>query len=300
MQRRTLQSKNVAFWALMGLALLLALLPARVTRAFTGFLQPASLVQQPLHDLAGRLREGASEAPAAEEALRQEIEALRLQVAHQHELLAQRDELLEQITRTRQDFPDGQSRIVVARVVSDDTDPRRDGCRISVGRRDGVDKGDWVVAGLRRGEKLDPAAGGRDPLLRRALIGVLTQVDPHVSYVRLISDSLFQAAVAAARPREDGGWEVVDENLVLMGVGQGRMRIAQSTADHFASGATTVLALVKPPLAGGGAAQLPVRMAVGRIVESKRRADSALHFDLVVEPWRSFDAVTSVFVIAAR
>jgi cell shape-determining protein MreC len=291
------RSKSALFTSLMVLAAVTAILPSSWTNWMRKIAQPLSWGQAPLtaisNSAAATLEEWTEPvpdlSPEAVRALQQRLTDVELLAAQQGELLAQREATLAEISGLRQGFPDGEVRLILGRIVSFDSDPQRQTFQISPGERAGIRKGDWVAAGLRRGETLEDI-GGRELLLKRWLVGRVIEVDPYLARVQRCTDPKFQAKVSAGRMRPTGGWEVVGESLVVSGAGAGKMRVADATMDHFEAGSRVILSVPGP--------DLPVRMALGRVVGSRRLVESALHYALEIEPWDELTTTSNVYVIS--
>lgn len=285
--RSRMRAKSLLFGALMLLAALAAVLPLSWSRFPRGFVQPLSWAQRPVSRVASLASVEAT--GGAVDDLQQRIADLELLVAQQSDLLAGREVILEQLSGLRQQFPDSSCRIILGRVEAvTDADTARDTLKISPGALRGVRRGDWVAAGLRRGEEVGDRSG-RDLLLRRWLIGRVVETDQHTSRVQLCSDPRAKTTVVAARLMPDGRWQASDEVMMLVGNGRGRMRVNQATANYFEQGALALLAVA--------GADLPTRMVVGRITAGHPMVESALHFWLEVEPWEK-GLPSSVFIIS--
>jgi hypothetical protein len=135
---------------------------------------------------------------------------------------------------------------------------------------------------------------GRQLLMRQWLIGRVSEVQPYTARVRLVSDPKFGASqagepVCLARRLADGRWQPTPAKYVLSGRGSGRGVISRADADYWSLGYELVLATPGP--------DLPVTLSIGRIVGSRRLEESALHFDLDVQPLGDVRALSWVYVI---
>lgn len=295
-RRRNLNSRPSLFVVLMVAAALSSVLPARWTSWLRRPFQLLHLVSQPVTEATAatvRTSERITQTEYTKEevaALVDEVEALRLQVLQQQELIAEHDHTLQELTWFRQRFPQSVGEIIIGRVDGFGTDAKRELMTISPGSLGRVREGDWVTAGLTR-KQLESVRDGRSALFRRWLVGRVVATQPKLSHVQLVTDPGFQMIVVPAG-QEGRSWRVRGPEMVLKGIGNGRMVVESATADYLAEDATVLLS------AGNG--QLPARMVVGRIIGSEQLIDSPLHYRLDVEPWAKADSSTSVFVVVPR
>ncbi|MFQ5807577.1 MAG: rod shape-determining protein MreC [Phycisphaerae bacterium] len=230
-------------------------------------------------------------APTREELeqLRHYNQRLTLQVGQQQLLIAEMERQLADLSGLRDQLGDLRAKIIFAAVVGGDTSPRRETITISKGRRQGIERGDWVAAGMPEAER-DPVATGRDLLLRQWLIGRVTEVQPYVSRVQLATDPDFGTERAwAAKTLMDNTWQVAGRPCGLEGFGDGSMRIRQASEDYLATGYTIVVVPLADPQ--------PMALAIGRIIASEM-LETGLHYDLEVEPWGDPQALSHVYVIS--
>ncbi|MBU0618497.1 MAG: hypothetical protein KKI02_12335, partial [Planctomycetes bacterium] len=167
--------------------------------------------------------------------------------------------------------------------------PQREVLTISKGARHGVQVGDWVAAGIPPAQR-PPAATGRELLLQQWLVGVVAEVQPHLSRVQLTTDPQFGTQLAwAAQALTDKTWEVAERRCGLVGLGDGRMRIDRAAVDYLTAGYTIVLVPISHPQ--------PIALAVGRIVASEP-LETGVHYNFQVEPWADARELSHVYVIS--
>lgn len=284
-------SKPRTFLLLMLLCALTALLPLSWTRCADGVLQPMGCATWPIATATragsaavGVFDGGIGAAEAA--ALREEVEALRRQVGHLSLTLGEAERRVTELSSIRDQLRDYRTMLRIARVVGSDASPRRETLTISRGQRDGVEVGQWVVAGTGGAEESD----GRAMLSRVWLVGRIVQAHPLYSVVRLASDpQSAELRVRLAKALPDGRWEVVSE-AVLTGAGGGRMT-AQVAETVQKAGVSQVLA--------AASSELPFDLLIGQVTSARRARDqdAALFFDLEIrapgDPW----SLRDVYVI---
>jgi cell shape-determining protein MreC len=294
--RWRLPSKTAAFWILMALSAIGALLPRHWTAPARGLFQPLALLQWPLSWITGRTREAADSAvepaistgPAQE--LRDELERLQRQVLNQRLALQAAEERVEELSGLAGQMPDSHAGLIVAPVMSYDADPRHGTLLIAKGQQPHwVREGQWVVAGGTGAPAWDSSAAVRDLLWRGWLIGRISEVQPRVARVQLTTDPRFATEVRTARLRPDGTVQLSADASHLRGRGPGRMQITQAVEDYYKDDYRIVVVPAQH--------DLPVPMTIGRITDSAPRNDSPQHFDLNVVPCGSIEQLTHVYVI---
>lgn len=285
-------SKAAVFAALLALAVVVSLLPTSWTRPLRALGQPLRWVTGPAAAAtraAARTSErwAEGELHPAMARLQAENEQLRRQAGHFALQIEQLRTELDALAGVRDALNDANARILVARVIAPLSDPQRDALRIDRGSLQGAAVGQWAAAGK---PVFDDDVSGRELLARQWLVGRIVEVHPHESVVQLASDRDFRVAVGLARPKDDGGWEVLPAELPLEGAGGGRMAIRQATEDYGAMGA--VFAVVRR------SAALPMPMAIGRVAASERLDATQLHFDLEVRPWSSPRLLDHIYIVS--
>jgi cell shape-determining protein MreC len=288
-------SKPTVFAILMVGAALVALLPVPWTGCSGGVMQPLGWLAWAFSSSTRQARETAEDltgpSPTREELekLHRDNEELAWKLGHQQVEIAKLEQQVSDLSGLRDQLNGLPAKIIFASVVAGDAAPRRETLTISKGRRDGVRPGDWVAAGVRPAQR-DPAATGRDLLLRQWLIGRVADVQPYLSRVQLATDAQFGTERAwAAKVLADGTWQVADSPCGLEGLGDGRMRVREASEDYLATGHTVVLVPLAHPR--------PTALAIGRIVASET-LKTGLHYDLEVEPWGNPRTLWCVYVIS--
>jgi cell shape-determining protein MreC len=296
--RPRILSKPLMFGALMALAATLSVLPSAWTARVRGLVQvlgvPQAGVSSAVQSAKDAIRPAGEPAPSALETrrLQEDNAELRRLLAAQDAWLADLEQRLEQVSQIRSQLGDSDAQILVAPVLGYGSSALRDTLLIGRGAAANVRRGQWVAAGVPP-ERRSPDETGQQLLMRQWLIGRVSEVDPRQSRVLLVSDPKFerefQEGVCVARVLADGRWQPTPLNYALSGQGRGRMMIHQADADYKRLGYELVLA--------PASADLPVSLSIGRIVSSTPTEESALHFDLVVEPWRDPRELRQVYVI---
>ncbi len=286
-------TKPRVFALLMSLSALAIVLPPRCTAWMDSALQPLGWLQWG----AGRLaRAGASLAPGEDAAtaelarLAAENAALRQQGMMQRHLLEELERRLEEVTGVRDQLRDGSAQIHVAVVLGSDASPRRQTLRVGRGSADGVSTGDWVAAGVAPGAA-DVAATGRELLSQRWLIGVVESVGPFSSRVQLLTDPGFGPLRVRAARMDGQTLEVSRRECLLYGAGN-RSVIRDAPENFVSNGFTNVLVELTSPVA--------IVLPAGRMVRADTLPESALHFDIWVEPWGAATALEYVYILSSE
>jgi cell shape-determining protein MreC len=292
-------SKTAAFWILMGVSALGALVPREWTAPARGFFQPLALLQWPLSWFTGKAREAAGGAveralPASQaRELEAELGRLQRQVLNQRLALDAAERRVEELSGLAGQMPDSHAGIIVAPVVSSDADPRHGTLLIARGEQKvWVREGEWVVAGGAGAPAWDAGAEVHDLLWRGWLIGRVSEVHPHVARVELATDPRFATEVRTARMLADGSVQLAADGCHLRGQGPDHMRITQAVEDYYKTGHRIVVVPAQR--------DLPVSMTLGRITDCTPRDDSSQHFDLDVVPWGPIEQLTHVYVIVTE
>ncbi len=229
---------------------------------------------------------------SAEQVHRLELvnEQLQRTVLSQQEQLAEASRRVAELTGIREEqLPDSHLSVVVAPVVSFDADPARESLQIAIKAwaRNNIRRGQWVLAADVPGA--ETATTVRHQIAGLFVLGRINEVQTNLARVQLASDPRFRTAVQLGRVLADGACLIADEALVIQGRGGGRMVIDQAPRDFFGARERLVM-LPAGPL-------LPMSLSVGEVVESRRRDDSAQHYDLTVEPWVAAERVGYVYVL---
>lgn len=224
------------------------------------------------------------------ESLRAELERLRRLVGHQALLLEQRERELRELAGLREALGDLPVRLLPAYVLGGDAGPLRQTLLIGRGStgRYPLRVGDWVAAAT-AGDREVQSLTGRQRLLAQWLIGRVIEVGPLTSRVRLTTDPAFgPVAVRAAKREASGQFVPVGPAVLLYGTGRA-MEIREAPMNFAERGAVWILA--EP----GG--RLPVPLLMGRVTAARPLPQSALHYDLTVEPLSDPHRLRRVYVI---
>ncbi|MBL8880818.1 MAG: hypothetical protein JNG88_17025 [Phycisphaerales bacterium] len=291
-----LPTKTGLFAVLMAVSALLLLVGGGPLNWLRGVLQPIAILQRPVSDVirvvTPRRVEGVPEHPTREQyqALFDENEQLRRQIAQQQSMIEGMHSRLTAVTGLRDQLRDLRGQIVMAPVVALDASPRRESLLIGRGSNQiaGLRPGLWVAAAPELIS--DEKDSGRERLARQVIIGRVNEVHPFTCRVQLISDPGFRnVPVRTARVKDDGTWQLVGAESLISGQGNGRMLMDRVPEDVFAAGARVVL--LSP------SSDLPAAMTLGRIESSRPRPDAPLFFDLDVQPWYPLNEFENVCVI---
>lgn len=278
--------RALAFAILMVASAGLSILPPAWTRGASAVLQPVAWLQHLAASLTRRAA-GAWDSrntPDHIARLERENQALRIQLQHQADLIAQLSTQLETVAYLGS--PD--TRIVIAPVIAGDA-RGRDTLRIGNGSAEGIRPGDWVAAAWQP-DSNEPATIG---VLRAWLIGQVLEAHPYVSSVRLLTDpGTLRLRVQLARPVSGGKLEKSPIEGLLYGLGNGRMEIREAPVDYVREGHVVVMA----PLS----AQPALSLTLGRVTRSEPVPAAPLFYNLEVQPWADARRVTTVFVIVRQ
>ncbi|TWT44011.1 Cell shape-determining protein MreC [Phycisphaerae bacterium RAS1] len=286
-----LTTKQGLFTILMFGAAVAALMPGAVSGWVRRFFQPLAWFEAPITGVSQAISGQRGPPLTAEEAarLRVENEELRRLLGQQGLRVDDLENRLADITGLRSQLSDASAKIIIAAVMAYDGDPNRETLKIAKGSVAGLRKGQWVAAGVDAARR-DPAETGRDLLMRQWLVGRVVAVEPYVGRVQLSTDPQFREPVIVAGAGADGRWKLGEERCFLRGKAHGRMEISQARRDYVAAGETLV---VCPP-----SADLPLHLSIGQMIRSRPLDASPLHFDIEVRPWRAWQELSYVYVIA--
>jgi cell shape-determining protein MreC len=277
----------------------LLFLPASVTGRVRVWAAPVfspfqDLTEGWVLDLAQQIREpGRRGGPTVEEdmaALVARIEALQDALAQAGARLGEYERRLKDLSQIRQGLDGLPCRLIPARLIAPEVAGGRAGARLAEGTGSGVRKGSAVIArgldrgaalGLERGEAVLTAAG---------LVGIVDEVGPLTSTVRLITDPQTRLMVQVVM-RRDGNWRA------------GPTGLANGTEDG------TAVCLVGIPRTADVAvgdfvvtnpspeSPLPAYLIVGRIVRCELKP-AAPFYDIQIEPRVAPSEAFEVFVLA--
>jgi len=287
--RMRLPSKANTFVILMVVSAVLVLLPREWTNAVRGLFQPLALLQYLLNSASQKVEhkaEGLVEPKITQEEaqrLLRENQSLQRLLVDQQGLADTLARQVAELSNLRDQWPDSHARVILAPVIAFDADPRRESMSIALDERSGplMRPKLWVVAGLHE-------TPTRALLGERWLVGQISDVQPRVARVQLVTDPGFSVAVQFGILTEKG-WALADEQCYLQGRGNGKMLADMVTRDYYAAGYR--MAVVPPD------ANLPLRLSLGRIESSRVNPQSSKWYDLTVVPWAPARSLTHVYVL---
>lgn len=293
--RYRIPSRHAVFLGLMILSLVAVVGPRDLLAPLRHLTQPLVYGQVGAREagllLSEKLRDSRID-NVSPEAHREAIELLRL---YEREALALRHEL--ESVRASRDALAGfrqaglaeEAKLIPVHIASWDAVPGRDSLWLAGGTRQGVAPGDWVASHSET--RADLPGGDVEAILpRECVLGWVDQSAGLTSRVVLLSDSRANKALRVQVEGRHGA----PIDLVLQGVGGGRMRIPDIPASLVEEGLIQVGKLVTT---AGEDARLPVRLVVGQITELTRHRDRRLYFDAVVKASVSPSGLHEVYVI---
>lgn len=277
--------------------LVLILLPQSVTdkaRIWAApLLAPArDLAQGWTLDLAERVTPDQPETPDPQSLLRARVEALENALAGASALLAEYDRHIRTLARLRDALDGLPCRLVPARLSAPEVSGGRSGARIAPGSARGVVKGAAVLAGrIDRGAR-EAIERGEPVLTAAGLVGVVDEVGPLTSTVRLVTDPRSSIMVQVVT-RRDGVWRAGPEG-VARGTDDGSAIVVQGVPRTCDVAPGDFVVTSPSP-----EAPLPPYLVVGRVVRCDLKP-AALFYDLVVEPRASPDRSGEVYVLSSE
>lgn len=295
MRTRSRAPRKTFAFALLMLATSLALfLPDGCAAWLDGARQPLAFLQWLV---AGGARSGARLLSSAArdavsraefEQLAAENAALRQQLALQQLSAEELEQRLVELSGIAEPLQDPAVRIHIATLVGGDAAPGRHAVVITRGQLDGVRPGDWVAAGAPRDES-DSAASGRDLLSRQWLLGKVRTTQAFTSEVLLITDPAFGPERVYPARLAEGEGVIGERECLLYGAGShAEIRVA---AENYLRLALTDVVVRLPT-------NRPLSLPIGRIVSAEPLRESALHFNLRVEPCGDVRRIARVYVIS--
>lgn len=224
---------------------------------------------------------------AANEAYRRQVASLSLRVR-------QLQETNRELTRVR-DRGLNVGRLIPAQIVAGDSLPWRDSRLIDQGTLRGVRRGHTVVSnyGVTAGQN-EGVQAGMSILVGESLVGEIVQVSTHTSRVLLITDPEATPRWIRVGHQTEQGIVYVREEMLLKGVGNGRMRISDVSHDYIER---QEIELGDWVVSTGADRQLPVQLVVGRIVDMRRDDDNAVLYNLTVEPLVDVRQLRRVYIV---
>jgi len=242
-------------------------------------------------DLAEQIRNpGASAADSAGPPPHEQIKTLENALAEATALLAQYDRQVKQLARLRQDLGNLPCRLTHARLLAPEMPGGQAAARLAEGADKGVRKGGAVVsARLDLGAREALERG--DPVLTAAgLVGVVDEVGPVTSTVRLVTDSRTSLMVQVITCR-NGQWRAGPE-----GISRGAENGTTLTVQGIPRDSDVVPGdfVVTSP---SREAALPPYLILGRVVRCELKP-AALFYTLTVEPRVSPAEAREVYILS--
>ena len=283
----------VAALPLMAVALLLA--PDDLTNRVRVWASPVfAPFQNATEDYAlnigERIRRPTLAPNANEAALAAQVRADENALAEMAARLGDCDRQVRDLARIRQDLNGLPCRLVPARLLAPEISGGRAGARLSAGADKGVRRPGAVIAAhidrgareaLQRGEPVLTAAG---------LVGLVEEVGPVTSTVRLVTDPRTSLLVQIIT-RRNGQWRAGPEGIAR-GTEDGQSLTVQGVPRESDVAAGDFVVTSPSP-----ESPLPPYLIVGRVVKSELKP-AGLFRDLVVEPRAVPAEVRDVYVLS--
>jgi len=227
-------------------------------------------------DLADHLRHPqAASRDAGELPPREQVKILENALAEATAMLNDYDRRVRELTRLRQDLNGLPCRLIPARFIAPEMQGGSGSARLAEGNDKGIRKGGAVIVrrldrgareALQRGEPVLTAAG---------LVGIVEEVGPLTSTLRLVTDPRTNLMVQVVAHRGDT-WRAVAEGLAR-GTEDGTA-IRVLNVDHKADIAPGDFVVTSPM-----SESLPPYLVVGRVVRCDLKP-AALFYEVIVEP----------------
>jgi cell shape-determining protein MreC len=296
---RRKHNRHTLLFALLLVALVGMLLPARITGKFINLVQ----VIAPFQDWAGRSADSAGAvvspsdpAPSAKDwqRLQRENAALRHQLAALSGNFEQLERDFAAAAGIRRLGLSG-GKLIPARVVAEDALPWRESRLVNAGLLSGIRRGSAVASNLFTiaPERADAVAPGKMVLSGEVLVGFVEQVGTHTARVRMLTDRQTQLKVTIARYR-DGVFHPLDAEFYLVGTGGRQLEVRDVDHRYIRNESIQVGDSV---ITVAGSRHLPVALTVGEIKAITPDPDNSLLYRLTVDPPVAGDDLRSVFVI---
>jgi len=243
-------------------------------------------------DLASPAESSRPAAAPVPDALVRRLTVLENALAEATARLADYDRRVRDLTRIRDALDGLPCRLVPARVMAPEVAGGRTSAMLSKGFSDGVRRGGAVVqARLDRGAR-EAIASGEPVLTAAGLVGMVDEVGPLTSGLRLLSHPETRLLVQVVT-RRDGRWQPGPDGLVAEGAGDGRTMIIE----HVPRSADVAVGdfVVTSP---SPESALPPFLIVGRVAKSAPHPTNLLFLTLVVELQVPSDAAGEVYVLS--
>jgi len=288
-------SRGVVLLALPAIALVLLALPPSVTnrvRVWAGpvFAPLQNVTEAWSLDLSERLRRTDASAPNADVPLQDRLVSLENALAQAAAVLGQYDRQVRDLAKIRDGLDGLPCRLIPARLLAPEVPGGHAAARLAEGADKGVRKHAAVVScqidrggreAIQRGEPILTAAG---------LVGIVDEVGPLTSTVRLVTDPRATMMVQVITHR-NGQWRAGPEG-VARGTADGTA-IAVQGIPRSSDVAPGDFVVTSP----SPESSLPPYLIVGRVVRCDLKPAAVFH-DIVVEPRVPLTEARQVYVLS--
>lgn len=228
--------------------------------------------------------------PASPERLRRRVQRLEDALAEATARLGAYDRRVHDLARIREGLDGLPCRLVPARVVAPEVTAGRSGALLSKGFTSGIGAGGAVFrARLDRGAR-EALERGEPVLTAAGLVGLVEEVGPLTSTVRLLTDPETSLMVQLVT-RRDGRWRPGPQG-VARGTGDGKTVTVEGVV-RTADVAPGDFVVTSPSSEAG----LPAYLVLGRVARCDLEPTS-LFYSLVVEPRVPPHEVREVYVLS--
>jgi len=242
-------------------------------------------------DLAQRLRTPSSPGQEELQRLGAHVTSLENALAEATALLAEYERRVRDLAHMRQGLDGLPCRLIPARLLAPEVAGGQAGARLDGGTEKGIARRGAVLtrAAINRGAR-EALERGEPLLVAAGLLGIVDEVGPYMSTVRLVTDPRTHLMVQTIALR-DGQWRAGPEG-VAGGSGDGRTIVVRGisrTADVRAGDFVVTSPSPESPL--------PPYLIVGRIARCDLRTASLFH-DIEAEPRAVPSEVREVYVLS--
>lgn len=234
----------------------------------------------------------ASARPAADADADRRLERLQNALAEATARLGDYDRQVRDLAQIRESLGGLPCRLVPARVVAPEITAGRTGALLSKGFQAGIGEGGAVFeARLNRGAR-EALRRGEPILTAGGLVGIVDNVGPLTSSVRLLSDPETRFMVQLVT-RRDGVWRPGPDGLGAQGAGDGRTM----TIEHVPRAADVAVGdwVVTSP---SPETRLPPYLVVGRVARARPHPRTPLFDTLVVDLQATPATAREVYVLS--
>ncbi len=233
----------------------------------------------------------AASRPAAAPEAERRLERLQKALAEATARLGDYDRQVRDLAQIRESLGGLPCRLVPARVVAPEITAGRTGALLSKGFQSGIGEGGAVFEGrLNRGAR-EAIRRGEPILTAGGLIGVVENVGPLTSSVRLLADPETRFMVQLVT-RRDGVWRPGPDGLAAQGAGDGQTM----TIEHVPRAADIAVGdwVVTSP----SETRLPPYLIVGRVARARPHPKTPLFDSLGVDLQVTLDTAREVYVLS--